>query len=523
MFPWIYCLISIVFAASGHPLNRKPNIIWILTDDQDVVLNGLETMNQTRKLLYDQGLVFNNAFVSSPLGRYVHNTYTFNNSAPGGCQNPDTWNNNVEKRTYAVQAQNAGYRTLYAGKYLNQYGYKCCGGMTHIPPGWTDWYTLQDNSRYYNYKISDNGKILSFGSNYSTDYLPDNIHRRAIKFLDNQPIDKPFLMVLATPTCHDPFTPAPQYNDTDAGQISPRVATWDLTGTDVSDHHQLIREVPAMTPLKINQSDAIYRYRHGALRSVDDMIEDIYNKVDSMGLLNVTYFIYFSDHGFHLGEFGMHFDKRQLYETDLRVPMVVKGPGVPIGKSTASIAVSIDIAATIAEITTSTVPQDMDGLSMVPILFDGEWQNNSTYNTNNQQFFVEYYGEQGNSDSPFSNCSCAIPGFVSAVCDKWNNTYKCVRSKPANSNNGTIYCKFTCFDEGKNEVECPADKPEGQGEYYNLDKDFWGVNNTWSSLNNNDKAFYQDFIDKFAVCKGQNQCNELRLTNGTKTAITLEK
>ncbi len=102
----------------------KPNIIFILTDDQDILLNGFSTMNQTQALLVDQGMIFNNAFVSSPVccvsrssimtGRYVHNTGAYNNSFDGGCSNT-SWQQGPEKRTFAVQALNAGYQTFYSG------------------------------------------------------------------------------------------------------------------------------------------------------------------------------------------------------------------------------------------------------------------------------------------------------------------------------------------------------------------------------------------------------------------------
>ncbi len=52
-----------------------------------------------------------------------------------------------------------------------------------------------------------------------------------------------------------------------------------------------------MTELKVNQSDSIFALRHGALRSVDDMVEAVYEKVKDMGVLDNTYWIFTSDHG----------------------------------------------------------------------------------------------------------------------------------------------------------------------------------------------------------------------------------
>jgi arylsulfatase A-like enzyme len=85
--------------------------------------------------------------------------------------------------------------------------------------------------------------------------------------------------------------------------------------------------------------------------SIDDMIGSIVDSLDRLGVLNNSYIIYTSDvsltclrvlvakqsqrgrvntqHGFHLGEFGMVMDKRLPYETDIRIPMIVRGPGIP--------------------------------------------------------------------------------------------------------------------------------------------------------------------------------------------------
>ena len=62
----------------------------------------------------------------------------------------------------------AGYRTMYAGKYLNQYGAREAGGVSHVPPGWDWWIGLVGNSKYYNYTLSINGKPQRHGDDYVT-------------------------------------------------------------------------------------------------------------------------------------------------------------------------------------------------------------------------------------------------------------------------------------------------------------------------------------------------------------------
>jgi N-acetylglucosamine-6-sulfatase len=77
-----------------------------------------------------------------------------------------------------------------------------------------------------------------------------------------------------------------------------------------------------------DQSDYVYRRRLQTLLSVDDLVGDIVAKLNASGLLDNTYIIYTADNGFHLGQFRQPFDKRTLYEADIRVPMVIRGPGV---------------------------------------------------------------------------------------------------------------------------------------------------------------------------------------------------
>ncbi|KAK8387385.1 hypothetical protein O3P69_018165 [Scylla paramamosain] len=81
-------------------MDQRPSFVLILTDDQDVVLEGLRPMQHTKKLVAQQGLTLTNAFVASPLccpsrssiltGQYVHNHYAINNSLSGQC-NGQRW------------------------------------------------------------------------------------------------------------------------------------------------------------------------------------------------------------------------------------------------------------------------------------------------------------------------------------------------------------------------------------------------------------------------------------------------
>ena len=143
---------SLVLAA-GLAAAAKPNIFFLLTDDQDVMLGALEPMPQLKALVTDQGVEMTKAYVHTPIccpsrssfltGRYLHNSLITENDIAHGCANA-SWAAEPEKRTYAVHAKAAGYATHYSGKYLNQYanpGSPGCekAGMAScykVPPGW---------------------------------------------------------------------------------------------------------------------------------------------------------------------------------------------------------------------------------------------------------------------------------------------------------------------------------------------------------------------------------------------------
>ncbi|XP_061117331.1 N-acetylglucosamine-6-sulfatase-like isoform X1 [Conger conger] len=400
-------------------------------------------MKKARALIGDAGAFFSNAFTVTPLccpsrssiltGRYPHNHQVHNNSLTGNCSSP-AWQKGPETLAFPVYLNKQFYQTFYGGKYLNQYGQKEAGEVSYVPPGWDQWHALVGNSQYYNYCLSVNGKEEKHGDSYEKDYLTNLITNRSLEFLDKRSPQHPFFMMLAPPAPHSPWAAAPQYQGAFNGTKAPRDGSFNKPG---KDKHWLLRQaVSPMSDTSIAFLDNAFRKRWQTLLSVDDMVEKVVKKLEDLQLLNSTYIFYTSDHGYHSGQFSLPIDKRQLYEFDIRVPLMVRGPGIKPKQTLKAPVLNIDLAPTfldIAGVNLSLV--NVDGESFLPHMTLGN-------GTARPYFLVAHTGEGHAEADPA--CPKLGPGlahcFPDCVCeDACNNTYACVRTL---TENNLQYCEF---------------------------------------------------------------------------------
>jgi N-acetylglucosamine-6-sulfatase len=242
----------------------------------------------------------------------------------------------------------AGYQTAFFGKYLNNYAEKSSGvNVSHIPIGWHKWFGLVGNSKYYDYSVSNDGVEEKHGNDYEKDYFTDVIKREAIAFMENvieTHKDAPFFVYLATPAPHRPATPAPQYEHAFDNQVAPRTVSYNFEG---KDKHWIISEgTPPMTNQTKEITDQLCRQRWETLLSVQDLVEEILQTLEKQNVMNDTFVFYNSDHGYHLGQFNQQGEKRQPYDEDIRVPLIVRGPGVARNSKTEMIGLNIDLVST---------------------------------------------------------------------------------------------------------------------------------------------------------------------------------
>jgi N-acetylglucosamine-6-sulfatase len=101
---------------------------------------------------------------------------------------------------------------------------------------------------------------------------------------------------------------------------------------------------------------------------VDEAVAMLVETLTRNGQLDDTYLVFSSDNGFHLGQHRLPSGKQTAYEEDIRVPLVVRGPGVPKGRTVSRLAGNVDLAPTFADLARVAAPAFVDGRSLVPLL-----------------------------------------------------------------------------------------------------------------------------------------------------------
>jgi N-acetylglucosamine-6-sulfatase len=353
----------------------RPNIILILTDDLDQNLGTLSYLPTLKAMLADQGMTFTNMFVSLATccpsrstilrGQYVHNHQILSDVAPdGGFEKFRTLGE--EQSTVGTWLQPAGYRTGLMGKYLN--GYPSAVAQTYVPPGWDEWDVPAAGNPYgeFDYTLNENGALVAYGSQ-PDDYLTDVLSGKAVTFIRQAVTDsRPFFLYMSTYAPHGPATPAPRYADAFPGATAPRLPSYNET--DVSDKPAWVQAHPFLTPRVRRKMDAFYRARLQSMLAVQDLVERLIVTLEETDQLDNTYIFFTSDNGFHMGEHRLPSGKISAYEEDIRVPLLVRGPGVPAGSVRGDLVGTVDLGPTFGALAGAALPDFVDGRSLTPLM-----------------------------------------------------------------------------------------------------------------------------------------------------------
>lgn len=394
----------------------RPNIVFLFSDDHALkalsAYAGADSLIQTPNIdrLAGQGTIFRQNFVANSIcgpsraailtGKHAHingmlgNERLFDGSQP----------------TLPKYLQAAGYQTAIVGKWH----------LVTEPTGFDYWKVLPGQGYYYNPDFRTPEGIITI-EGHSTDVITDE----ALHWLqDERDPEQPFFLMAQYKAPHRNWMPAIRYLDEFEDETIPEPADLlsdpddagpPLAGTTVSLRRDLwnaydLKLPPGfggpnnmkpysaafgrMTPEQRKAWDAVYGPRNEAfvaaglkgdaleraryqrwikdylrtIRGLDDNLGRILDYLDASGLAENTIVVYSSDQGFFLGEHGI-FDKRWMYETSFRMPLLVRWPGVTQpGSEVTALTQNIDFAPTLLSAAGVPVPEDMQGISLLPVL-----------------------------------------------------------------------------------------------------------------------------------------------------------
>ena len=374
-------------AASRGPV-EQPNVVVVMTDDQTSA--AMDAMPVTESLIGDQGATFSNSFASFPLccpsratfltGQYAHNHRVLNNIPPQG--GFDTLRGG---ETLPVWLQRAGYYTGLVGKYLNGYETSPVG----VPPGYSEWHGQKTQNAYYGFDLFEDGGYVRYGDpdedptdpahpeTYSSDVYTD----KAVDFIDRRaPLDQPFFLWVAYNAPHT-GTPNPPPGEQDRCRGNAKPAARDIGAfedaplptppsfneANVSDKPGSVRHLPPLDDFEVGQDHNLYRCELESLLAVDDGVQRIVDTLEATGELGSTLLVFTSDNGMMHGEHRIPFGKNLPYEESIRVPLLMRGPGIPTGVQVRDLVANVDLAPTILEAAGAHARLREDGQSLLGV------------------------------------------------------------------------------------------------------------------------------------------------------------
>ena len=386
----------------------RPNVLVIMTDDARD--DDLRFMPHVRHLIGDQGVTFTNTFSPQPLccparasfltGEYSHNHHVWSHAPPYGFQALH------DGSTLPVWLNRAGYQTSFLGKYLNGYGIqKLRNGepsLRYVPPGWNDWRGSVDGGaeaepaldggtyRYFDTTLNDNGRLTPHQGVYQTTLL-GGLTRDELRQQVASP--DPFFTWVSYVAPHhggpaEADDPKPVLRTDGTTQVFRNPArpkrVWGRFDAeirhapgyegekDVADKPFFIRGLPRLTPAEQAGVREDARQRAEALSLVDRQVQLTIRTLRQTGELDNTYVVFTSDNGYFLGEDRMRQGKILPYEPSLRVPLMIRGPGLPKGAVRTDPFTMIDFAPTIAAAAGVQPPPTVDGVSLLDVARHGD-------------------------------------------------------------------------------------------------------------------------------------------------------
>lgn len=384
----IAATMALLSCASNLQAQSRPNILWIFSDDHAFqAIGAYESRFQSLDLtpnidsIASQGMRFDRSYVANSIcgpsratlltGKHSHQNGKIDNLG-------SSFDHHQQQFQKLLSA--GGYQTAMIGKIH-------IDGMLQ---GFDHWEVLKGQGSYKDpVFLSGSGSVRSQG--HSTDIITD----KALQWLkEGRDPNKPFMAMVHYKAPHRNWLPAPRFKDRFKGVVFPEPDNFfdDYATRGEAAHKQKLDILTTMTSkdLKVKmmpERDATlsklkkdpkallsqkYQYYMndylGCIAGVDENIGRLLKYLKDNDLDENTVVMYSSDQGFYLGEHGW-FDKRFMYEESYRTPLIAKWPGViEPGSVNTDLVQNIDLAETFLDIGGVSIPTDMQGLSLVPVM-----------------------------------------------------------------------------------------------------------------------------------------------------------
>jgi len=356
-----------------------PNIVMITADD--MTISDLAHMPRTRRLLVAPGTVVNGvaptpicvpARASMLTGQYTHNHRAYTIQGTGG-----GFKAFADRNTLPVWLRRAGYATMFTGKYLNGYGRNA---PRYVPPGWSSWAGSVDPStyRYNGTTFNHNGRLVK-PVGYSTDLIARFSSRMITRHRDRSP-GRPFFLWANYVAPHhgggvesdDPQRMYP--NNPGLWLKTPKPAARhrnDFAGTPLHRAPEMLRDTTGsrwatntpVTRARRRVLRELHAQRLESLQAVDEAVARTVGTLRREGILDRTLIVFTSDNGYLVGHHNQT-GKLVPYHRSLRIPVVVRGPGIPRGARVATPVTNPDLAVSIAAAGRAVPGRKVDGIDM---------------------------------------------------------------------------------------------------------------------------------------------------------------